>query len=61
MTTTFQAGQSTQQLVSNNSLSYLYQSNFGSDSVRTHLASAPGGNIQSVRMSFREANTPTRS
>ena len=60
MTTLFQAGQSSQQLVSNNSLSFLYQSSFGTDSIRTHLSAAPGGNIQSVRMSFREANTPTQ-
>ena len=60
MTTTFQAGQSNQQLVSNNSLSYLYQSSFGTEAIRTHLAAAPGGNIQSVRMSYREANTPTQ-
>ena len=57
MTTLFQAGQSDQQLVSNNSLSYVYQADFGTEAIRTHLSSAPGGNIQSVRMSYREENT----
>ena len=59
MTTTFQAGQSSQQLVSNNSLSFVYQADFGTEAIRTHLSAAPGGNIQSVRMSYREENTPT--
>ena len=60
MTTLFQAGQSDQQLINNNGLSYLFQSDFGTESVRTHLAAGPGGAVQSVRMTFREANTPTQ-